>query len=58
MLPPIILPNVPRSLQLAPEGPHLALRVVALDDLVEHDLQTLRIDGLRQVVVGAALDGG
>ena len=43
-------------LQLPPQHAHLALRVVALDDLVEQDLQPLRIDGLREVVVGALLD--
>ena len=45
-------------LELPAQRAHLALRVVALDDLVEQDLQPLRIDRLREVVVRALLDRG
>ena len=43
--------------QLAPQHLHLAQRLLALDDLLEQDLQPLGIDGLGEVVVGADLDG-
>jgi hypothetical protein len=36
---------------------HLAQRVLPLDDLVEQDLQPLRLDRLGEVVVGPELDG-
>ena len=42
--------------QLPPQHLHLAQRVLPLDDLVEEDLQPLRIDRLGQVVVRAFLD--
>ena len=42
--------------ELAPQHLHLAARVLPLDDLVEQDLQPLRLDRLGQVVVGAFLD--
>src|SRR5678815_1593739 len=42
--------------QLATQHLHLAQRVLALDDLVEQNLEALRLDRLGQVVVGALFD--
>ena len=42
--------------QLLAQDLYLAQRVLALDDLVEQDLEALRLDGLRQIVVRAFLD--
>src|SRR5688572_20348511 len=42
--------------QLPAQDLYLAPRVLPLDDLVEQDLQPLRLDRLGQVVVGALLD--
>ena len=43
--------------QLAPQHLHLAERLLAFDDFLEKDLQSLRIDRLGQVIVGPDLDG-
>ena len=42
--------------QLFAQNFHLAERVLPLDNLIEQDLQPLRLDRLGQVVVGAFLD--
>ena len=42
--------------QLPPQHLHFAERLLPLDDLLEQDLQPLRIDRLGEVVVGADLD--
>jgi hypothetical protein len=43
--------------QLLPQHLHLAQRVQAFDDLLEEDLQPLRLDGFGQIVVRPFLDG-
>ena len=43
--------------QLAAENPHFAQRLLTLGRLLQQDAQTLRIDRLGQIVVGAILDG-
>src|SRR4026208_2520870 len=41
---------------LPSQNAHLAVGVVALDDLVQQDLEPLRVDRLREAVVRALLD--
>ena len=50
-------PEAAMLAQLPPQHAHFAQRLLTLDRLLQQDQQPLRVDRLRQIVVGAFLDG-